>query len=70
DKIGSLEPGSEADFIVMDYNCTPLMSYRMKQAKSLEERLFVLMTLGDDRAIKETFAMGESVYTREAESVN
>ena len=70
DKIGSLEPGSEADFIVMDYNCTPLMSYRMKQAKSLEERLFVLMTLGDDRAIKETFAMGESVYQREAESVD
>ena len=65
DKIGTLEPGSEADFIVMDYNCTPLMSYRMQQVKSLDERLFVLMTLGDDRAIKETYAMGQSVYLRD-----
>jgi len=49
----------------MDYNCTPLMSYRMQQVKSLDERLFVLMTLGDDRAIKETYAMGQSVYLRD-----
>ncbi|WP_432698110.1 guanine deaminase [Marinobacterium sp. YM272] len=64
-QVGTLEPGSEADFVVLDYNATPLMSYRMQQAKSLEERLFVLMTLGDDRAVKETFAMGEKVYNRD-----
>ncbi|MEH6576783.1 MAG: guanine deaminase [Amphritea sp.] len=63
-RIGNFEPGTEADFIVLDYNATPLMSYRMAQVRSLDERLFVLMTLGDDRAIQETFAMGESVYRR------
>lgn len=64
DKVGSLQPGSEADFVVLDYNCTPLMSYRMQQVKTLDERLFVLMMLGDDRAVKETYAMGRSVYQR------
>ena len=63
-QIGNLEPGTEADFVVLDYNATPLMGYRMAQAKNLEERLFVMMTLGDDRAVKQTYAMGEQVYTR------
>ncbi|MDO6564251.1 guanine deaminase [Amphritea sp. 1_MG-2023] len=65
DKIGNLEPGSEADFVVLDYNSTPLMKYRMAQTQSLEERLFVMMTLGDDRAIKATYAMGKPVYRRD-----
>ncbi|RTE65608.1 guanine deaminase [Amphritea opalescens] len=65
DKIGNLEPGSEADFVVLDYNATPLMKYRMAQTQSLEERLFVMMTLGDDRAVKETYAMGKPVYSRD-----
>ncbi|MEH6652363.1 MAG: guanine deaminase [Motiliproteus sp.] len=64
DRIGSFSPGKEADFVVLDYNATPLMSYRMKQVKSLHERLFVLMTLGDDRAVRQTFAMGKSVYQK------
>ncbi len=64
DRIGSFHSGNDADFVVLDYNCTPLMSYRMKQVKTLEERLFVLMTLGDDRAVRETFAAGRSVYQR------
>lgn len=65
DKVGNLEPGTEADFTVLDYNSTPLMGYRMAQAKTLEERLFVMMTLGDDRAVQETFAAGRSVYLRD-----
>nr|WP_320137101.1 guanine deaminase [uncultured Amphritea sp.] len=65
DKIGNLEPGTEADFVVLDYNATPLMKYRMAQTHTLEERLFVMMTLGDDRAVKKTYAMGEPVYSRD-----
>ncbi|MBU2965315.1 guanine deaminase [Amphritea sp. 2_MG-2023] len=65
DKIGNLEPGTEADFVVLDYNATPLMKYRMAQTQTLEERLFVMMTLGDDRAVKKTYAMGEPVYSRD-----
>ncbi|BBB29266.1 guanine deaminase [Neptunomonas japonica] len=64
EKIGTLQPGTEADFVILDYHSTPLMTYRMKQATSLEERLFVLMTLGDDRAIKATYAMGKALHTR------
>jgi guanine deaminase len=64
-KIGNFDTGKEADFVILDYNSTPLMSYRMQQAKNIEERLFVMMTLGDDRAIKETFAMGRSVHQRD-----
>lgn len=64
DKLGNFLPGKDADFLVLDYNATPMMSYRMQQARSLEERLFALTMLGDDRAVKETFAAGVSVHQR------
>jgi guanine deaminase len=64
DKIGSFAQGNDADFIVLDYHATPLLSYRLQQAKNLEEKLFVLMTIGDDRAVQETFAAGQSVHKR------
>lgn len=64
DKLGNFESGKDADFVVLDYNATPLISYRMQQAKTLDEKLFALTMLGDDRAIKETFAAGVSVHTR------
>ncbi|PJE40414.1 MAG: guanine deaminase [Pseudomonas sp.] len=65
DKIGNFESGKDADFVVLDYNATPLISYRMQQAKTLDERLFALTMLGDDRAVKETFAAGQSVHRRD-----
>uniref|UniRef100_A0A7C2AS83 Guanine deaminase n=1 Tax=Pseudomonas graminis TaxID=158627 RepID=A0A7C2AS83_9PSED len=64
DKIGNLQPGSEADFVVLDFNATPLLAYRMSQATSIEERLFVLMTLGDDRTVSETYSAGALVHKR------
>lgn len=64
DKLGNFLPGKDADFLVLDYNATPLMSYRMQQARSLDEKLFALTMLGDDRAVKETFAAGVSVHRR------
>lgn len=65
DQLGNFLPGKDADFLVLDYNATPLISYRMQQARSLEERLFALTMLGDDRAVKETFAAGVSVHQRD-----
>ncbi|OCR21844.1 guanine deaminase [Pseudomonas syringae] len=65
DKIGSLQPGNEADFLVLDYHATPLLSYRLKQAKNIEETLFVLMTLGDDRTVQETYSAGQLVHSRQ-----
>ncbi|OLQ94466.1 guanine deaminase [Vibrio ponticus] len=62
DKIGNLEVGKEADFVVLDLHATQLMRFRIKQATTLEEKLFVLMSLGDDRTVCETFIYGEKAY--------
>ena len=64
DRIGSLASGLEADIAVLDMKSTPLIAYRMEQAKDLGERLFVQMTLGDDRAIQATYVAGRLAYKR------
>lgn len=64
DKIGNFMPGKEADFVVIDTAATPLLERRMANTKTLEERLFVLMMLGDDRVIAETVIAGVSRYQR------
>ncbi|MBT6454096.1 MAG: amidohydrolase family protein, partial [Gammaproteobacteria bacterium] len=64
DKLGNFEVGKEADFIVVDKNATPLMKRRMEHAENLEDELFALMILGDDRNIKATHIMGECCYER------
>jgi guanine deaminase len=56
--IGSLQPGRDADFIVIDPNATPLLALRTAQCESIEELLFVLMTMGDDRVVKDAFIAG------------
>jgi guanine deaminase len=58
DKIGSFERGREADFVVLQPDATPLLARRMAQAESLESRLFLLMMLGDERAIEATYIQG------------
>jgi len=55
DKISNLEVGKEADFVVLDLQATQLMRFRMEQATKLEEKLFLLMSLGDDRTVSETY---------------
>lgn len=62
DKIGSLAVGMEADIVVLNLKSTPIIEYRMQYAQSLEEALFIQMTLGDDRAIAATYIAGEEVY--------
>ena len=44
---------------------TPLLEFRLSHARDLAETLFVLMTLGDDRAIRATYIAGEPVYERD-----
>lgn len=62
--IGNLLPGKEADFVVLDMASTPLLARRMSKATSLSERLFILMTLGDDRAVAATYIHGKLAYAR------
>jgi guanine deaminase len=49
--VGNLAPGLEADFCVIDPKATPLLARRTAAANSLDELLFALIVLGDDRAI-------------------
>jgi guanine deaminase len=59
DRIGTLEVGSEADIVVLDSRATPAMGHRMETARELAEELFVLVTMGDDRAVRATYVAGE-----------
>ena len=65
DKVGSLAPGMEADLVVLDLKSTPAIEFRMKTCASLEEALFIQMTMGDDRAIESTWVAGELAHRRE-----
>ena len=53
-RIGNLQPGCEADFVVLDPAATPLLARRTAQAGSLAELLFALIVLGDDRVVERT----------------
>lgn len=62
--IGNFNPGCEADFAVLDYAATPLIELRLNKAKDIHEKLFALMMLGDDRAVFETWVLGEKAHAR------
>ncbi|QJD91563.1 guanine deaminase [Duganella dendranthematis] len=63
--IGNFTAGAEADFIVVDPQATPLLQRRTARRESLEELLFALALLGDDRAIAATYSAGRQVHVRE-----
>lgn len=62
--IGSFAPGTEADFVVLDPDATPLLSRRTKRCNSLEELVFAFAILGDDRAVAATYSGGNAVHMR------
>jgi guanine deaminase len=59
--IGNFAAGKEADLVVLDPAATPLLQRRTARAHTLEERLFLLMMLGDDRAVAASYVMGAKV---------
>ncbi|WP_458736107.1 hypothetical protein [Zobellella taiwanensis] len=61
-----MEVGKEADFVVLDLHATPLMQARMNNAHNLFEQLFVLMMLGDDRVVAETYVYGNCLHRKNA----
>jgi guanine deaminase len=56
--IGNLQPGCEADFVVIDPKATPLLERKTAHAANLDELLFSLIVLGDDRAIERVHIAG------------
>ena len=57
--IGNFEMGKEADFVVLNKVQEGLTGRRLSRAGSVAESLFALMTLGDDRAVRETRILGQ-----------
>jgi guanine deaminase len=63
--LGRLAGGYAADVVVLDPNGTQLMRDRTARCDGIEDLLFVLMTLGDDRAVRATWVAGHMVYDRD-----
>jgi len=56
--VGNLAPGCEADFVVLNPQATPLLARKTALASSLDELLFALIVLGDDRLVERTLIAG------------
>ena len=61
DRLGNFTAGKEADFVVIDFAGSSLSARRTATAATIEEKLFALMTLADDRNIAQTYVMGRRV---------
>lgn len=66
-RIGSFTAGKEADFVVLDPAVSALQQMRFANSKDIWEKLFVLMTLGDDRNIAATWVNGQCVWQARSE---
>ncbi|MFO1244886.1 MAG: guanine deaminase [Ramlibacter sp.] len=56
--VGNLQPGCEADFVVLNPQATPLLARKTAQAGNLDELLFSMIVLGDDRLVQRTVMAG------------
>ncbi|MGB3539736.1 MAG: guanine deaminase [Mesorhizobium sp.] len=60
ENVGTLGEGTDADLVVLDARATPAMRLRMETVSTLAEELFLLQTLGDDRAVREVYVAGRA----------
>lgn len=66
DRLGNFSPGKHADFQVVDYKeGNPLLSQSTFSELSPEERLFRLITLGDDRITRQVYVAGKQILNKE-----
>jgi len=64
DKVGNFEPGKEADFVVLDPAGSSLSERRTCVAASIEEALFAIIMLADDRNVAATYIAGNRSAVR------
>lgn len=75
--VGNFTPGKEADFVVLDWNGGPA-AQSWRQSLTLDaagprtidqaaDLLFGIMMVGDDRAVDETWVMGQRLYKKKVE---
>lgn len=57
--VGNLAPGCEADFVVLNPQAKPLLARKWQHAATLEEALFALIVLGDDRVFERVSVAGD-----------
>lgn len=64
DEVGALDEGKWADIVVIDPRATDVLASRQELSQSLEDMLFALAILGDDRAIRATYVAGRKIHER------
>ena len=70
DRVGSVAVGMEADLTVLDLRSTPLIDFRMRDARDLSEVLAIQMALADDRAVRATYIAGRCLYDRDSGAIS
>lgn len=63
--IGNLNPGSYADFVILEPRFNTLTSLRLEDSESLQDMLFAMSILGDERAIEQTWIAGRCRYHKD-----
>jgi len=63
--IGNLNPGSDADFVILDPLFDELTALRFEQHNSPQDFIFALSMLADDRATVATYIAGKVVYQKD-----
>ncbi|MDV2470560.1 guanine deaminase [Acinetobacter chinensis] len=61
-QLGNFNPGKEADFVVLNLKPTALQQLRQQRTRNIEDALFALFTMGDDRNIQATYIYGNKAY--------
>ena len=69
-QVGTLEMGKFADIIVVDPLATPLMRDRSALSNDIQDELFSLLILGDDRSIINTYVAGVAQKSNSSDAVD
>lgn len=59
--VGALQPGLEADLVIVDLQSTPAISQARARATDPWQAIFPTIMMGDDRAIKDVWIAGQRV---------